>query len=157
MIEEIKIAPVRLTASIQFEKSEEARRYAELNRQATQAKSRSYAEAVALLQKAKAIKGDLYDDVRLAKLMQQAGQFDEAIREIKWLVSRAAYQIDKNSAHLSKQERAYFLAVHLEKIYEAAALICRRAGDGKKQQTFEQMRAATADRAGRLEPAWKSS
>ncbi len=101
-------------------------RYAELNRQATQVKAHSYDDAVALLYEAKAIKGDYYDETRLAKFLQHAGRLDDALAEIQWLVDRvpvrlAQWQFD--SAVHKQRLRANMLAG----IYDAAILICERA------------------------------
>lgn len=143
---------LRLSAHVQVEESESALLYAELNRQATQAKNRSYAEAVALLQEAKAIKGDLYEDTRLAKFLQQAGRFDEAMAEIQWLLdhinAQAQDALGQQPASLLLRYRIYRRA----EIHKAAALICKRAKRHDLQAEHERQRDACMALAEKMEP-----
>ena len=134
------------------EKTSDEEHYAELNRQATEAKNISYAQAVALLQEAKQIMGEQYEETRLAKFMQQAGQFDGAIAEIDWLVSKAPQQVARDAEHLPQEEQAYFLALKLSDIYEAAALICKRAGRQELRQRYMDLWATQAALARKLDP-----
>ena len=79
-------------AGITVHRSESQNACAALNREATQAKKAGDIDrAVALLQKAKAIAGQDYDDTRLAKFLEAAGRFDEAMVEVKWLLDNSTY------------------------------------------------------------------
>ena len=143
---------VKLTSSVFVHETEDDRRYAELNRQATQVKSSSYAQAVVLLKEAKAIKGDSYVDTRLAKFLQSAGQFDEALSEIQWLIDRShAWALDM----FSHQPQSVLLrqrAVRRAEIYDAAVLICTRQGRPDLVTKYKHLRRVCRDAAARLDP-----
>lgn len=98
--------------------------YRRLNREATQAKGRDWARAVALLQEAKALEGDRYFDTRLAKFLQEAGRFEEALAEIQWLLDRVELRLPSVSGSKRARHRARLVA----DIHHDAALICRREG-----------------------------
>lgn len=117
---------ISMTARIESRRSPESERFAALNREATQATARSYDEAVALLYEAKAIKGDYYDETRLAKFLQHAGRLDDALAEIHWLLDRVHLHLDQ-LPHLNAVQRQSLRVSTLVKIYDAARLICERA------------------------------
>ena len=144
MSQEINAGPLRFTATLGGNESEEARRYAELNRAASEAKEHSYDEAVELLRQAKALKGDLYEDSRLAKFLQTAGRFDEAMAEVQWLIDRAGIQAQHNAAQQSATVQQMQRVNYLIKAHEAGALICKRDKRPELRAGYEQ----------RLEKLW---
>ncbi|MBS0476267.1 MAG: hypothetical protein JSR28_14130 [Proteobacteria bacterium] len=116
---------ITITASVQVSTDEV---YASLNRKATQAKVRGdWTQAVHLLRQAKAHRGNSYDDTRLAKFLQQAGQLDEALTEIAWLVERSQWQAQEAYGHLRASSIQLARVMQLLEIYEAAILISKRA------------------------------
>lgn len=118
---------IKITATIVTESSDSARQFAELNREATKAKAAgNWDAAIALLRKAKAIRGALYDDVRLAKFLQQAGRFDEAITEIQWLIDHANAWAEETLSNHPRSMRRQQQAGHMSRIHREAALICKR-------------------------------
>ena len=134
----IDAGPMRFTASVQVDDSEEGRRYAELNRAASAAKERSYDEAIALLYEAKALKGDFYDDTRLAKFLQIAGRFDDAMAEIHWLTQKAGVHAE---LLVSQKSAAVLQMIRLGRLinaHEAAVLICKRQGRIDLQREHQQ-------------------
>lgn len=142
----IDAGPVRLTVSLQTDDSEEARRYAELNRAATAAKERSYDEAVRLLQQAKALKGDLYDEARLAKFLQIAGRFDEALAEVQWLADKAGTQAEQLASDQAGATGKQHLRLNkLIAAHTAGALVCKREGRHDLEAQYE-------ERAAKLRP-----
>lgn len=75
----------------------------------------------------KALYGDSWEDVELAKLLQRAGRFNEAMCEIEWLLSRAQKQ--SNAPGWSflpisvRQQKEYKKKIN---IHKTAVLICKR-------------------------------
>jgi tetratricopeptide (TPR) repeat protein len=127
-----------LTAEIQVHRSADAEQYAALNREATVAKrAGDWGQAIALLRKAKAIRGDLYDDTRLAKVLQQAGRFDEAKDEIQWLLDHANTWAEQRLSHQSRSMRRRMQASHVARIHREAALVCKREKRSDLQKHHE--------------------
>lgn len=100
----------------------------ELDRQATAYKKvGNWESAISALRKRKALMGVRYDDTKLAKYCQAAGQFDDAMAEIQWLLDQApryAQAIFGHQPPICLQCRE---AGHRARIHVAAALICKRA------------------------------
>lgn len=120
-------AALTVTAEISVKHSEEAIRYAALNRNATVAKKAGdWDFAVSLLREAKALRGDLYEDDRLAKFLQQSGRFEEAMSEIQWLLDHAHAWAEQNMPHQTRVVRRCQQASHTARVHRAAALICKR-------------------------------
>lgn len=81
--------------------------------------------AVAALQQRKRVLGSKHDDTRLAKFLQAAGRFDEALSEIDELIEAVPRQMRKWSLRtVLGQQRSK--AEALGRIHEIAALICKR-------------------------------
>lgn len=127
-----------LTAEIQVYRSPDVERYASLNRAATVAKrAGDWGQAVALLREAKAVRGDLYDDARLAKVLQQAGHFDEAKEEIQWLLDHANTWAEQHLSHQPRSVRRRQQASHIARIHREAALVCKREKRSDLQKHHE--------------------
>ena len=100
-----------------------------LDREATALKKAGDMEgAVAALRKRKALMGLEYRDDKLAKYLQAAGRFDEAMTEIEWLLA---------SCH---------------SFYGAAVLICQREKRHDLKAIHEQRRDAYMQLREKLEP-----
>lgn len=124
---------------IQGERITETETYL-LDRQATALKKAGDMNgAVAALRKRKALLGLLYDDTKLAKYLQEAGYFDEAMAEIQWLLDtnqeRLALLI--TSPHFSKSARLASHARWCGSFHKAAALICKRQGLPEQRKQHE--------------------
>lgn len=105
--------------------------FSTLNRQATLASGKGdWAAAVQLLQQAKALQGDSYQDTRLALFLQHAGRFDEAMAEFEWLLERVESQALADFAHQQSTEAAHLShSAHLrEVIHDKMRLACQREG-----------------------------
>lgn len=100
---------------------------ADLNRRATQAKRLGdMNEAVALLVEAKKLHGDFYDDTRLALFLQQAGRFDEAMREFEQLLASVEWQIWESLSHQPDVIKKSQIASRRNRIHEKMKLACKR-------------------------------
>lgn len=127
-----------LTAEVQAHRSADTVRYAALNREATVAKSAGdWDQAISLLREAKAIQGDLYEDARLAKFLQQAGRFDEALAEIQWLLDRANTWAEQHFFHQPRAIRRRQQASYVARTHREAALICKREKRSDLRQHHE--------------------
>lgn len=144
LAQETNAGLVHLSISLEHNISEASRRYAELNRMATQSGSD---EAVKYLLEAKKIKGDMYEETRLAKFLQQAGRFDEAIQEIDWLVERVPLHVREETR---ERWRLHSSAMRLVNIYGAAELICSREDREDLHTQYEQQRQEAEELMDRL-------
>lgn len=119
---------IKLTTSLEVNVSEESRLYALLNREATAAKSAGdWTRAIALLREAKALRGLLYEDVRLAKFLQQAGRVEESLAEVQWLIENAHTWAEENFSHQPRTVRRHIQAEHLSRLHREGVRICKRA------------------------------
>lgn len=126
---------VRITESEQYQ----------LDRQATALKKAGDLQgAVAALRKRKALMGVLYEDTKLAKYLQEAGHFDEAMAEIQWLLDTNQQRLAKTirSPTISQSWRQASHARLCGSFHRAAALICKRQGLPEQRKHHE----ATADK-----------
>lgn len=149
--------PFKVTSTLVIERDEV---FADLNRQATQARSEGDMDkAVAFLKQAKQRQGDAYEDTRLALYLQHAGRFDEAMAEFDWLLNHLEQQVESALAHTTPTSRKARLAYGRQVIHNKARLVCKREGrndlaqlHGKLTDQYEQeahkLRTA-ADRAER--------
>lgn len=111
--------------------------YAAFNREATKAKQAGdMLKAVALLRQAKAVAGGLYQDTRLAKFLQEAGLFDEAMAEIQWLLDTNQQRLSATmtSPQISQSHRQASHARCCGSFHRAAALICKRQGQPEQRK-----------------------
>tara|TARA_R110002049_G_scaffold83938_12_gene213711 strand:- start:1785 stop:2408 length:624 start_codon:yes stop_codon:yes gene_type:complete len=125
---------ITLTAELIVYKNPKTIRYGELNKQATAAKrARDMPRAVELLQEAKALYGDDYEDTRLAKFLQQAGRFDDAMTEIQWLIDTLHGRIERHLSHQPRVTRRASQAGYMSRIHRDAVMICKRAKETELQ------------------------
>ncbi|OGB58423.1 MAG: hypothetical protein A2503_10070 [Burkholderiales bacterium RIFOXYD12_FULL_59_19] len=125
-----------------FEESE----YSRLNKQATAyKKAGDMASAVAVLQQAKALCGSEYADTRLAKFLQAAGLFDEAMLEIQWLLDHSQSWAQALFGHQPASVIECQLAGWRSRVHADAALICKRAKRADLQTKHEQLQRHQAD------------
>lgn len=89
--------------------------------------------AIDCLKKAQAIRGPLGGETRLAKFLQQAGRFDEAMQEIQNLVADSNSWAEGNFDHQPRSVRRHLQAGRLAEIHHDAALICRREEDSERE------------------------
>lgn len=144
-------------AGITVHRSESQNACAALNREATQAKKAGDIDrAVALLQKAKAIAGQDYDDTRLAKFLEAAGRFDEAMVEVKWLLDNSTYWAKSFFSHQPASVLLRQKTFHCARIHKDAALICRRAGRADLREHHVQMHGKLMDLVDKLDPVIES-
>ena len=128
-------------------------RSAVLEKQATALKKQGdWAGAIAALRKVKALQGGLYQSTRLAKFLQQAGQFQEALQEIEWLVEHSQHWAKAMFAHqpaavLQRQRVGWLI-----RVYSDAILICKRAKRPDLQAAYEQKQAVCAELLEEIKP-----
>lgn len=86
--------------------------------------------AVAALRKRKVLLGLLYDDTKLAMYLQEAGFFEEAMAEIKWLIDTTPTRVAQTtpSPLVSQSTRQAQQARWCGSFHRAAALLCKRQG-----------------------------
>jgi tetratricopeptide (TPR) repeat protein len=115
---------MKITARLEVNIDQE---FSRLNKDATAAKQRGdLREAVRLLRTAKQRRGLMYAETRLAKFLQQAGLFDEAIEEIEWLIEHSNHWAETLFGHQPRIVRRCQQAGWIERIHRDAALICKR-------------------------------
>ena len=110
-----------------------------LDREATTCRrAGDWAGAIAALRQRKALMGEQWADDKLAKYLQQAGRFDEAMDEIQWL-------LDHSQAHVQGMEGGaaevqYMRVSHVLAVHDAALMICKRAGRTDLQAQYAERR-----------------
>jgi len=110
----------------------------QLERQATAHKQAGdWAGAITCLMRAQAIRGPLHADTRLAKYLQQAGLFDEAMQEIQDLIDGGFAWAEGNFGHQPPSVRRRQQAGWLARLHQDAALICRREKQKDRQAHHE--------------------
>lgn len=101
---------------------------ADLNKEATAAKREGdLRTAVRLLREAKRLQGATYQETRLAKFLQAAGQIDEAMKEIKWLIDHSHAWSEALFGHQPRSVRRRQQASWISRIHRDAVLIAKRA------------------------------
>lgn len=124
----------------------------QLERQATELKKAGdWDGAIAALRHVKALAGDSYEDTRLAKYLQDAGRFEEAMAEIQWLLDRCAQQCRALFGHQPEVTMQCQQAGRMATIHAAAALICKRAKAADLQAHHEAQAAQWAEERLRLD------
>lgn len=117
--------------------------FSRLNKDATAAKQRGdWREAIRLLRTAKQRQGPMYAETRLAKFLQQAGLFDEAIEEIEWLIEHSNHWAETLFGHQPRSVRRCQQAGWIGRVHRDAALICKR----EKRLDLEAFHQAEAQR-----------
>ena len=125
----------------------------QLDRQATAAKKRGdWDAAITALRKRKALLGDQWVDDKLAKYLQQAGRFEEAMLEMQWLLnhSQAWSRLTFGHQPVSVQQSQH--AGHSARLHKAAALICKREAQFEVQAKHEHLADSYMSIRVRLEP-----
>jgi tetratricopeptide (TPR) repeat protein len=98
-----------------------------LERQATKLKSDGDMDgAIECLKKAQALRGVLRAETRLAKYLQQAGRFDEAIEEIHQMLSDSNLWAEGNFGHQPRSVRRCQQASRMARLHADGALLCKR-------------------------------
>lgn len=125
----------------------------QLDRQATACKKAGdWDGAIAALRQRKAIMGVQYTDTKLAKYLQQAGRFDDAMAEVQWLADHAqAWAVGSFShqpATVVQCQRAGYLA----RVYGDAVLMCKRAKRPDLQAQYQQRQDAYSQLWAKLKP-----
>lgn len=125
----------------------------ELDRRATALKrSGDWDGAIAALRERKAVFGVQWTDTKLAKYLQQAGRFDEAMAEIQWLIDHsqawAAWGMSHQPASVMQCQRVSYIA----RLHGAAVLICKRAGRADLMARHQTQRDTYAALQAKLEP-----
>lgn len=124
-----------------------------LNKQATELKKDGDMQgAIAALRRVKALEGELYQDTRLAKFLQHAGQVETALVEIQWLLDHSQAQARASFGHqpasvIQGQHASWCARVHAD-----AALMCKRAKLPELQAQHEQLQERYASIRSRLKP-----
>jgi len=94
--------------------------------------------AIECLQQAQLIRGILRSETRLAKFLQEAGRFDEAIQEITEMIADSLAWADGNFDHKPRSVRRCQQAGRLTRLHDDAALICKREGAKEQLAHHEQ-------------------
>lgn len=124
-----------------------------LNKQATELKKAGDLKgAIAALRQVKALEGVKYQDLRLAKFLQQAGEVEAALVEVQWLLDHSQAQAQASFGHqpasvIQGQHASWCARVHAD-----AALMCKRAKLPELQAKHEQMQEHYAGVRSRLKP-----
>ena len=125
----------------------------QLDRKATACKKAGdWSGAIAALRERKALLGLGWDDLKLAKYLQQAGHFDQAMQEIDWLLLYTPQRIASDYSHRRASTQLAIKASALARVHDGAALICKRAKEGELQGQHEEMALRYWSIKARLEP-----
>lgn len=113
-------------------------RVGDLNKEATAAKRvGDWSRAIRLLREAKKLEGRSYANTRLAKFLQESGDFDGAMVEIKGLIDGSMAWAEAMFGQRPRSVRRCQQAGWLSRIHKDAALICKRAKDPARQAHHE--------------------
>lgn len=125
----------------------------QLDRQATALKKAGDLKgAIAALQKRKAIMGLQWQDDKLAKYLQAAGRFDEAMAEIQWLLDNSHAWAQALFGHQPTSVQLLQRTIRCGQIHGAAALICKRAKHHDLQAQHERLGQACWDLREKITP-----
>lgn len=125
----------------------------QLDRQATALKKAGDLKgAIAALQKRKAIMGLQWQDDKLAKYLQAAGRFDEAMAEIQWLLDNSHAWAQALFGHQPTSVQLLQRTIRRGQIHGAAALICKRAKHHDLQAQHERLGNACWDLREKITP-----
>lgn len=125
----------------------------QLDRQATALKKAGDLKgAIAALQKRKAIMGLQWQDDKLAKYLQAARRFDEAMAEIQWLLDNSHAWAQALFSHQPTSVQLLQRTIRRGQIHGAAALICKRAKHHDLQAQHERLGNACWDLREKITP-----
>lgn len=139
----------------------------QLDRQATAfRKSGDWQSAITAMEKRKTLLGAQYQDTKLAKYLQAAGRFDDAMTEIQWLQDNSQAWAKNMFGHQPRSVMQCQQAGWCARIHAAAVLICKRAKrpdlQDAHQQLYEhyagmakQLRAVSSDEMAAKREAWE--
>nr|WP_326528273.1 hypothetical protein [Rhodoferax sp.] len=115
----------------------------QLDRQATALKRAGNMDgAIAALRKRKALLDMRYIDDKLAKYLQAAGRFDEAMAEIQWLLDNSHAWARTMFGHQPASVQLLQRTIRTAQVHGAASLICKRA----KQPALEAEHSALSQK-----------
>ena len=113
--------------------SADEQRIAALHRQATEHKdNKEWDKAVTCLREAERLKGNVLTvypvkhSLRLPLFLQQAGRFDEAMREFQALLDGTEARIARQFSHQKKTEQTKIVHADYADIYKAMSTACKR-------------------------------
>lgn len=110
----------------------------DLNKAATAAKrSGDWKKAIRLLREAKDAEGERYANTRLAKFLQESGDFEGAMEEIDELIRNSLAWSNILFGHQPRSVRRRQQAGWISRVHKDAALICKREKDAKRQAHHE--------------------
>lgn len=110
----------------------------QLDRQATALKKAGdWDGAIAALRQRKAMVGVQWQDDKLAKYLQAAGRFDEAMAEIQWLLDNSHAWAQALFSHQPTSVLLLQRTIKKGQIHDSAALICKRAKAQQLQADHE--------------------
>lgn len=115
-------------------------------------KAGDWSGAIAALHERKALMGVGWTDDKLAKYLQHAGRFDEAMAEIQWLLDNSQRYVEQLLGHRPASVQQSSRAVHCMQVHRAAALICKREGRADLQAHHEHLAERYGAIRARLEP-----
>lgn len=93
--------------------------------------------AIEALRKSAVLRGISGGDTRLAKYLQQAGRFDEAMAEIKTLIDDSGAWAKSNFGHQPSNVQHCQRAGWLARIHDDAILLCKREKQSDLLATHE--------------------
>lgn len=115
-------------------------------------KAGDLAGAIEALRQRKRVQGNDYEDTRLAKFLQAAGQFDEAMVEMKELFESNDAWASRRFAHQPASVVLRQKTIRAALLHKDAALLCRRAGKKDLQQTHRERSEKLFDLVRKLDP-----
>lgn len=115
----------------------------ELDRRATALKKAGdWGGAIAALRRRKSIMGVQWQDDKLAKYLQAAGHFDEAMAEIQWLLDNSHAWAQWGLSHQPASVLLLQRTIRRGQIHGNAVLICKRAKASELMAQHERERDA---------------
>lgn len=115
-------------------------------------KAGDWTGAISALRRRKELLGVQFDDSKLAKYLQAAGHFEDALAEIKWLVDNSHARVNELLSHQPPTVRLVQHAIHTAQVYSAAALICKREKRPDLEAGYEALSRQYWTLRERLEP-----
>ena len=111
--------------------------------------------AIVALRKRKALLGVEYQDDKLAKYLQAAGRFDDALQEIQWLLDNSHAWAQAMFSHQPTSVLLSQRTTRRGQIHSAAALICKREKRPDLEAEHVRQRDACLSLREKIEPVAK--
>lgn len=125
----------------------------QLDRDATaMKKAGDWDGAIAALRQRKALMGVQWQEDKLAKYLQAAGRFDEAMTEIQWLLANTHACAQAGLSHQPASVLLLQRTIKRGQIHGNAALICKRAKAFQLQAEHERERDACWSLVEKIKP-----